>query len=89
MALGARPWQVVHLLVGAALKLALTGAGLGLLVAVGLARTVAGFLYGTAVANVVTFAAAAVTLTAVALFASYGAARRAARVDPLRVLKSE
>jgi predicted permease len=89
LALGAHPRQVVGLLVGNALKLAVVGAGLGLLVAVVLARALAGFLYGTAAANVVAFVAVALTLTGVAVFASYGAARRAADVDPLRVLKAE
>jgi ABC-type lipoprotein release transport system permease subunit len=51
--------------------------------------TVRGLLPGVPPYDLVTLAAAAGAMTAVALLASYLPARRAARVDPMRALRAE
>jgi putative ABC transport system permease protein len=71
------------------LKLSSLGAGLGAVLAVGLTRVIARFLYGVTATGPITFAAAASGLLAVGLLPCYIPARRATRVDPLTALRHE
>ena len=86
-ALGARPIDIVMLVVGQGL--AITGIGLvaGVAAALILTRSISTFLYGVDVHDRVTFVAVPLLLLAVAAVACFVPARRAARLDPLRVLK--
>src|SRR5262249_51542161 len=83
MALGATGGEVLRLVVGQGLRLALIGAGVGLAGSFLLTRLVASFLYRVSLDDPVTFAAVSALLTAVAFLASYVPARRATRVDPM------
>jgi putative ABC transport system permease protein len=89
MALGAQPGDVIKLVLGQALSLALIGVTIGLGAAFGLMRFVSGLLYGVSLADPIIYIGLALLLGAVAILASYFPARRATRVDPLSALRSE
>jgi predicted permease len=89
LALGADPWDVLGMMLGQALLLTLMGVTVGLLGALAVSKAIAGLLFQLSPTDPATLAAVAVGLTAVALLASYLAARRATRVDPLAALRAE
>jgi predicted permease len=89
MALGAQRKDVLHLILGAGVKTALLGIGIGIAAAVGLTRLMSGMLYGVTATDPLTFVGVAVLLVAVALFACYVPARRAMRMDPMVALRYE
>ncbi|HLY62317.1 MAG TPA: ABC transporter permease [Terriglobia bacterium] len=89
MALGARRNDVLKMVVGKGLLLALIGIGVGLGVAFGVTRFIASLLFGVRPTDPITFACIAGLLAGVALLASYIPARRATRVDPMVALRYE
>jgi predicted permease len=89
MALGAQQKDILRLVVGDGARLALIGAGAGILLALGVTRLMANQLYGVSTTDPLTFAGVAALLVAVALFACYIPARRAMRVDPMVALRHE
>jgi putative ABC transport system permease protein len=89
MALGARPADVLRLVMNEAAGVVALGAAAGLLVAMFLARFMGGLLYGVGAADPITFAGVGGLLAAVALVATYVPARRAVGVDPLKALRAE
>jgi predicted permease len=89
MALGARPLDILGLILGGAGKLALAGVVAGLAAALGVTRMMASLLYGISAADPITFVTVAVLLTAIALLACLIPARRAAKVDPAVALRCE
>ena len=88
-AVGASPGRLVRLVLRSAL--AVTGAGLaaGLLAAAATGRGLASLLYGVGPYDPATFAAAAAAVVLAALAASAIPARRAARLDPMVVLRAD
>jgi predicted permease len=89
IALGAGTGQLLWLVIGHGLLLAGMGVAIGLAASFGLTRLMASLLYGVKATDVVTFAAVAVVLSAVAALACYIPARRATRVDPITALRWE
>ncbi|HLE63215.1 MAG TPA: FtsX-like permease family protein [Pyrinomonadaceae bacterium] len=86
LALGAQSRDVLRLILGNGVKLAVVGVALGLLGAIALTRVITSLLFGITPTYVITFAAVAIGLTLVTLVACYVPARRAAKVDPLEAL---
>jgi putative ABC transport system permease protein len=89
MALGSQRGDVLRLVVGQGVRLALIGVGIGLLLAFGAGRAVASVLFGVSPSDPISFGTVAILLTLVASFASYLPASRAMRVDPLEALRNE
>ena len=89
IALGAGRREIFRLVVGQGMLLALFGLLLGLPLALGMGRAVAGLLYGIAPNDFTTFAGVSAILAAVALAACCVPARRAMGVDPMVALRHE
>lgn len=89
VALGARPSQIVRLVVGDGVVPVAAGVLVGLVVALACAATLAPPLYGVSATDPTVFGAVAALLAAVALVASGAPARRATTVDPVEVLRGE
>jgi putative ABC transport system permease protein len=89
LALGAQTTAVLKLILWQGMKLIVTGIGLGLLVAVALTRLLHSLLFGVSATDPLTFAAIALLLLLVALFACWIPARRATKIDPLVALRTE
>ena len=92
MALGAERWDVLQMLIGRGLRLALIGVGIGTVAAAILTRVLPSFshlLYGVRTTDPLTFVSASLCLVLPALCACYFPARRAARLDPMAVLRHD
>ena len=89
LALGARPAEVKRMVVTDGMKQAVLGVAIGLGGAVWLTRLMTTLLFGVKPGDPVTLATVAILLLATAAFACYIPARRATRVDPLIVLRTE
>ena len=89
MALGAQRRNVMSLVLGEGTKLALLGAGIGSLAALGLTRLMSSLLFGVSPMDPLTLGIAAVVLCIVALAACFIPARRATKVDPMIALRHE
>ncbi|HXB72666.1 MAG TPA: ABC transporter permease [Candidatus Acidoferrales bacterium] len=89
MALGAGRMAILRMVMKEGLLLVGIGLVAGLAVAVSFSHLVASLLFGVQPHDIVTFAAAAMTLIIVAIAASYGPARRATAVEPVTALRYE
>jgi len=89
MAIGAKPGDVVRMMVSEGGRLAVVGVVLGSVAALAGARLIRGLLFEVSATDPLTFAAVAAALLGVALLASYIPARRATRVDPMVALRGE
>ena len=89
LALGAAGRDLVSLVLGQALKLALAGLAIGLAAALAVTRLMKSILYRVSPTDAATFVSISVLLLVVALLACYLPARRASTVDPNRALRYE
>ncbi|HXU46390.1 MAG TPA: FtsX-like permease family protein [Thermoanaerobaculia bacterium] len=88
-ALGASRGDLLQLVHGRGLRLALAGIALGTLASLGLGPSVESLLAGSRRADLATLALVAAFLATIAALASYLPARRAGRVDPCAALREE
>ncbi len=89
MALGASSVQVMRMVIGSGLQLAVVGIAVGILVALGATRSLTTLLYQVAPNDPLTFVAVPILFVAIAIAACYLPARRATRVDPIVALRYE
>jgi predicted permease len=89
MVLGAQRRSVFGMVLRQGARLSGLGIAIGLIVALGVTRLMAGFLYGVRATDPLTFAGVSLLLLGVALLACYLPARRATRVDPMVALRYE
>jgi putative ABC transport system permease protein len=88
LALGARPADVIQMLLRESATIGVAGLAVGLLLAVAVARGLVGGLYGVSV-DAWLFASMATPLTLAVLLATWLPARRASRVEPTVALRDE
>ncbi|MFZ0305744.1 MAG: ABC transporter permease [Terracidiphilus sp.] len=89
MALGAQANQVLGMVLGEAMALALAGVGTGLCAALLLTRLLGSLLFGLKPTDLATLASAGLLLSVVAILASWGPARRASHIQPVQALRHE
>jgi putative ABC transport system permease protein len=89
MALGAQPKDILAMILGQGTWLTIVGIIAGLTGAMAVSRFLRALLFGVQPIDPVTYAAVTLVLVAVALFATYIPARRAAKVDPMVALRYE
>jgi predicted permease len=87
MALGARRWDVLKLILGKGVALAGVGVFAGMVVSAATASMMASLLYGVHPHDPLVFLAVPLLLFLVAVVASYLPARRATKVDPMFALR--
>jgi putative ABC transport system permease protein len=89
VALGAQNKDILRLIVGQGLLLALIGIVTGMAGAVALTRVMSSLLFGVSATDPLTFLVIAVLLAGVAVLACYIPARRALKIDPIVALRHE
>ena len=89
MALGARQFDMLQMILRQSFTLVLAGVALGILASIGLARLLGSLLYGVPASDVTTYATVVGLLVLAAALASYVPARRAMKVDPTVALRHE
>jgi putative ABC transport system permease protein len=89
IALGAKPRDVINLIVARGMGLTIIGAAAGLILSAALTRLMSTLLFGVGATDPLTFVCVSFLLLAVALLACYVPARRATKVDPIIALRYE
>jgi putative ABC transport system permease protein len=89
IALGAQRRDVLRLIIGNGMRLAIAGIAIGLFGALALMRLLTSLLYEVSATDPAVYAAISLLLIAVALCASYLPARRAAGINPIQALRYE
>jgi putative ABC transport system permease protein len=89
IALGARPRDVIGMVVGRGMLLTSIGVAAGLGLSLALTRLMSGMLFGVGARDPLTFTSVSSLLVGVALLACYIPARRATKVDPMIALRRQ
>jgi ABC-type antimicrobial peptide transport system permease subunit len=89
MAIGARPADILKMVLGQSFVLVVMGSVIGLLGAFALTRVLQGLLFGVNPTDASTFAMVAGVLAVSSLVACLAPARRASKVDPIVALREE
>jgi predicted permease len=89
IALGAREGDILGLVVRQGMGLAAIGIVIGVIGAAALTRVMSSLLFGVSARDGLSFASASLVLALAAFWASFGPARRAARIDPIAALREE
>jgi ABC-type antimicrobial peptide transport system permease subunit len=89
MALGAKPRDVLAMILERGAKLTMIGIGIGIIASLMLTQLMKSLLFGVSAADPITFVAVSLLLIFVGLAACYIPARRAMRVDPMVALRYE
>ena len=89
MALGAKPGDILRLVVGQGIRLTFAGIVIGIVASLALTRVMSNLLFGITATDLPTFLGVSALLTAVAVLANYIPARRATRVNPVIALRYE
>ena len=89
VALGAHRADVVRMVLGQGMSLALIGCAIGLMLAAAVSQALASFLYGIPPMDPAIFGGAAALFTVVGLVACYLPARRATRINAMEALRYE
>ena len=89
MAMGARRIHVLRMVIADGIKPVLAGLALGILGVFGISKTLASLVYGVSASDPATLASVTWLFGCVSLAALYFPARRATRIDPLVVLRTD
>jgi putative ABC transport system permease protein len=89
MALGARPRQIITLIVRRGIILALIGLAAGLAGSLALSQLISGLLYGVSASDPINLLTVSLVLVGTTVLASYLPARRATKVEPIAALRYE
>jgi ABC-type antimicrobial peptide transport system permease subunit len=89
IALGARPQDMLAMILRRAALLTGVGVTLGIALAAGMARLSANLIFGVHPYDPVVFVSITAAIVATTLLVSWGPARRAASIDPMRALRTE
>jgi ABC-type antimicrobial peptide transport system permease subunit len=89
MALGARPPQVIRLVLGGSSRAVMIGLAAGFGIALPMSRLMRNVLYGVSPLDPIAYLSVASILAVAGIAASYAPARRASRVDPVGALRHE
>jgi predicted permease len=89
LALGATTWQIVRGVMQQSLFLAFCGTACGLVISALVTQSLRSFLFGVSVLDPATYCAVALLVVALAVFAAWVPARRAAAVDPMDTMRNE
>jgi ABC-type antimicrobial peptide transport system permease subunit len=89
IALGAKEHDILALVVGSGMRLALLGVLLGLGASFGLTRLLSSLLFDVRANDPLIFITVPILLSAVAVVASYLPARNATKVDPIQALRAD
>ena len=89
VALGANAADIVRMVLGSGVRLALTGAGLGVFGAYGLSRLIAHIMPAMQTNGALVLGISTAVLTLIALVACYLPARKASKIDPVIALRAE
>jgi ABC-type antimicrobial peptide transport system permease subunit len=89
MAMGARPSHMLRMVIGEGIKPVLAGLAVGILSVFGLSKALTSLVYGVSASDPATLAGVTLIFGCVSLTALYLPARRATRINPLVILRTD